>query len=108
MSWTKDDHPKRSTTPYWLSLKKTENGIDGVWRDAYAKWDRCVGYTQFYNAPRDQNEDDADSMHICSTAAMVADLMDITEAAENHFGGEWKAERAELELVLYARGWVRK
>jgi hypothetical protein len=106
MSWVKSE--TRNTHEYWLSLdKKCEPG--GVWQDAYAKWDGCVGYTRYFNAPREDGDPgDADSLHICSTADTIADLLDIHAAALAFFGEEWVGEQKRLEEVLAARGWVRK
>lgn len=66
----------------WLQLRDPEG-----WRDAYVKWDGCIGYTRHFNQPN--GDGDSDDIHICDLDDEIARLQALKELALKHFGANW-------------------
>lgn len=80
---------QEKTEDHWLEIKDPEG-----WYYAVVKWDGCIHFNRYYNAPKDEQEKDSednDYLHICSVDDMVKRLQALKEEAVKHFGDGWES-----------------
>ncbi len=83
-----------------------------VWKRAYIKWDRCIDFEDYANAPFVEGEERdpkwADqNLHICSLPIMVDDLLHLHAAGAEKGWFEWRKAGHEMEEVMARHGWRR-
>src|SRR6266702_4209015 len=65
------------------------------WRSATVKWDGCVNYSRYFNTPKGMdvgNDEDCDSIHICSIDEEIARLQALKRVAYNYFETSGRAD----------------
>jgi len=69
------------------------------WYRASVKLDGCIDMQRAYNVPfprnDDEDEDMADTMHICDIDEHIERLIALRDAAREHFGDEWAMKGEE-------------
>lgn len=73
--------PER-TQPHWLEVIDPEG-----WCKASVKWDGCIHFDKFYNAPYPDGE--REYMHICDLDDLIKRLQALKLEAQKHFGDKW-------------------
>jgi hypothetical protein len=75
------------TDESWLELRDP----DGFYK-AGVKWDGCVHFDRYYNAPLDdetRRPEDRDYIHICDVEREIERLQALLVEARKHFGEHW-------------------
>lgn len=88
---------KESTTDHWLELVDPEG-----WYSAGVRWDGCVYFYRYFNAPiSDKTRDDEDPnyLHICDIDDAIARLQALKQIAQQFFSGEQGEEYWGLEAT---------
>jgi hypothetical protein len=99
------------TTEHSVELENVPHDDGNVWNTAHVKWDRCVHYRRYFNAPAniqkaDGMEEDACYLHICSVADEIDHLLTFLEAGRKHCdtSGYWEEEAKRVDAVLRKHG----
>lgn len=105
----------------WKITNQTETSFDAelapfsesdVWNDAYVKWDGCVHYRRYFNAPKGEangDEENACYLHLCSVAEEVDHFLTLAEIAKEKIDshGYWEKEAEKIRAVLLKHGWAK-